>query len=374
MMGGDIMPKIVVGNLFDSDAQTLVNTVNCVGVMGKGIALEFKRRFPDYYRDYVEKCDHHRMQLGHPDLYRSDVHQWIVSFPTKGHWRSATRLSDIQEGLDVLVARYRDWGITSLAVPPLGCGQGQLEWRVVGPTIYRALSKLSVPVILYAPPGTPPSELQPAFLDGTTPSVNQGNYSEKVRPAWVALVEVVKRIEQRKYHHPVGHTTFQKIAYVATECGLPTGLTFTKGTYGPYSAETKGLMTKLVNNGIIHEVPKGKFHAIKPGPTFEDARSEYSLELSGWERELDLLTDLFIRVDSSEAELIATVMFVAKRLAEMENGPVEPKYVVSAVNAWKNTQSVRIRPKDVEYALEFLASRGLADVARNAASDPLRLA
>ncbi|MGQ9779784.1 MAG: macro domain-containing protein, partial [Bacillota bacterium] len=145
------MVRILVGDLFASKAQTLVNTVNCVGVMGKGVALEFKKRFPKMYEDYVRRCKAGLVKLGKPYLYRNLTGPWILNFPTKDHWRSVSRLSDIVQGLEYLVKHYKEWGITSLAVPPLGCGQGQLEWRVVGPTLYRYLNAMDIPVELYAP-------------------------------------------------------------------------------------------------------------------------------------------------------------------------------------------------------------------------------
>src|SRR5215469_8240715 len=131
------MVKVQSGDMFKSKAQTLVNTVNCVGVMGKGIALEFKKRFPDMFEDYVARCRRKEVRLGRPYLFKRLVPPWILNFPTKDDWRSLTKLSDIRLGLEFLEHHYREWGITSLAVPPLGCGLGQLEWRVVGPTLYR---------------------------------------------------------------------------------------------------------------------------------------------------------------------------------------------------------------------------------------------
>ena len=156
------MIKVLIGDLFTSKAQTLVNTVNCIGIMGKGIALEFKKRFPDMFKDYEERCKRKEVKLGKPYLYRRLMLPWILNFPTKGHWRSVTKLADLERGLEYLLAHYKEWGITSLAVPPLGCGEGQLEWRVVGPTLYRYLSRMDIPVELYAPYGTPHEELQRA--------------------------------------------------------------------------------------------------------------------------------------------------------------------------------------------------------------------
>lgn len=164
------MVHVLIGDLFQSKAQTLVNTVNCVGVMGKGVALEFKKRFPEMYEDYVQRCQRKQVKLGQPYVYKTLVPPWILNFPTKDHWRSVSRLEDIVRGLKYLEQHYQEWGIISLAAPPLGCGQGQLEWRIVGPTLYRYLKRLQIPVELYAPYGTPHEELQPTFLEK-----NEGN-------------------------------------------------------------------------------------------------------------------------------------------------------------------------------------------------------
>src|SRR5438067_13930817 len=94
--------KVVIGDLFESDAQTLVNTVNTVGVMGKGIALGFKQRYPEMYEDYVSRCNAGEVALGRPYLYRRPEPPWVINFPTKDHWRSVARLDAIIEGLDYL--------------------------------------------------------------------------------------------------------------------------------------------------------------------------------------------------------------------------------------------------------------------------------
>ena len=238
------MVNVFIADLLESRAQTLVNTVNCVGVMGKGIALEFKKRFPEMYEDYAARCARGQVRLGEPYLYRYLTPPWVLNFPTKDHWRSIARLDDIVRGLEYLIDHYEEWGITSLAVPPLGCGNGQLEWRVVGPTLFRFLKRIDIPVELYAPYGTPHEELLPGFLAHDPPlEVMYSGMPEPrwVQPAWVALVEILKRIEEQPYHWPVGRTIFQKIAYVATALGLPTGLQFERGSYGPFSRELKKL-------------------------------------------------------------------------------------------------------------------------------------
>ncbi len=147
------MVQIVTGDLFMSEAQTLVNAVNCAGVMGKGLALAFKRRFPDMFRDYQSRCARSEVRLGEPYLYRRATPPYILNFPTKDHWRSRSKLEDIVAGVHYLQRQYVEWGITSLAIPALGCGLGQLDWATVGPVLYRLFSEFTIPVTLYAPTG-----------------------------------------------------------------------------------------------------------------------------------------------------------------------------------------------------------------------------
>lgn len=139
------------GDLLESSAQTLVNTINTAGVMGKGLALSFKRRFPDMYRDYVERCERGDVRMGEPYLFTALWPPWILNFPTKRHWKSRSRMSDIEAGLVYLQDRYKNWGITSLAVPPLGCGHGGLQWTAVKPLLLERLAALDIPVELYVP-------------------------------------------------------------------------------------------------------------------------------------------------------------------------------------------------------------------------------
>ena len=327
------MVKILMGDILDSKAQTLVNTVNCVGIMGKGIALKFKEQFPDMFDDYVARCNRNEVRLGKPYLFRRLTPPWILDFRTKGHWRSVSRIEDIVKGLKYLLQHYKEWGIISVAVPPLGCGLGQLEWKIVGPTLYRYLNQLEIPVELYAPYGTPHEELQPEFLDQEIDikPAEPGLAPERVKPAWVALVEILSRLEQEPYHWPVGRTTFQKIVYIATQEGLPTGLHYQKSSYGPFSTELKGVITRLVNNGLIREEQLGRMFAVKVGPTFGDARKAYMSELVKWESIIEKTSDLFMRMQTRQSEVVATVLFAANVVANRKKEEPSEKEVLTEV-------------------------------------------
>jgi len=146
--------QFVQGNLFDSDAEALVNTVNTTGVMGKGIALEFKKRFPNNYEFYRQQCEQGQVQIGKMLVFRTQSlqPQYIINFPTKQHWRGKSKIEYIQRGLDDLVRVVREHEIRSIALPPLGCGQGGLRWEQVKPLIEQAFAPLqNVDVQVYEP-------------------------------------------------------------------------------------------------------------------------------------------------------------------------------------------------------------------------------
>jgi O-acetyl-ADP-ribose deacetylase (regulator of RNase III)/uncharacterized protein YwgA len=338
--------KILIGDILKSQAQTLVNTVNCVGIMGKGIALEFKKRFPKMFKDYLERCKRNEIHAGQPYIYKSLIGPQIVNFPTKEHWKSVSKVSDIEHGLDFLLAHYKQWGITSIAIPPLGCGNGQLEWKVVGPLIYSRAKQMDIPVEVYAPYGTSPAELTESFLENASKFAKANNgtsRSERIpfNPAWVGLVEILHRIKEQPYHWPVGRTIFQKIAYVATQQGLPTGFRYQKSSYGPFSKELKLAESRLINNNLLQEERLGRMFEVKVGPAFKKARKQYKSLLDKYSNVIEKTTDLFIRVDTKQAETIATVIFTCAELKKDQKGSVSEVDVLNAVMEWKQ----RRRPK-----------------------------
>lgn len=351
--------RILVGDILKSNAQTLINTVNCVGVMGKGIALEFKNRFPDMFDDYIQRCKQGEVKPGVPYLYKTLYPPQIINFPTKDHWKSISKVGDIELGLKHLVEHYKEWGITSLAIPPLGCGNGQLEWRVVGPLIYRFVKDISILVEMYAPYGTHPKELTVEFLaQGVDRHKEQAtkNGQSVMNPAWVALVEILARIEQQPYHWPVGRTLFQKIAYVATDEGLPTGLQYQRGSFGPFSSDLKALEAKLVNNGLLQEERRGKMFMVTVGPNFNRIRQKYVPLFDQWNRILDKTADLFTRVNTDQAEIIATVLFAARELKGEVQSPPSETAVLEGVMRWKQKRRPPLDRNTVASTIRNLAT------------------
>ena len=362
--------KILVGDILQSKAQTLINTVNCVGIMGKGIALEFKNRFPEMFKDYAERCERKEVKPGVPYLYKSLLPPQIINFPTKDHWKSVSRIADIERGLQLLVSHYKKWGITSLAIPPLGCGNGQLEWKAVGPLIYRYASQMEIPVELYAPYGTPPRELTSEFLSQTSRVSHNHNgrtVQSAINPAWVALVEILHRIEAQPYHWPTGRTIFQKLAYVATRGGLPTGFVYQRGSFGPFSEDLKNAEAKLVNNNLIQEVRYGKMFLVKTGPNFDRVRKDFQVSFDKWMPIIEKTTDLFMRVNTDQAEVIATVMFAADAL-KMNNRAVPTEVeVFEAVLRWKQKRRPPLDETAVASTIRNLGMLRWLDVRPDAA-------
>ena len=357
------MVDVLIGDLFESEAQTLVNTVNCVGVMGKGVALGFKKHFPEMFKDYAAKCEAGQVKLGKPYVYHSLIPPSVLNFPTKDHWRSVANIQDIVEGLQYLQAHCEEWGIKSLAVPPLGCGEGQLEWRVVGPTLYRHLGQLGIPVELYAPYGTPIEQLSDEFLGESADLALAGPGQGRVLPGWVALVRILARLEIEPYHWPVGRTMLQKIAYFATESGLPTKLTYSKGSYGPFAQNLKFRITQLVNNGLIREETVGNMFEVKVGPTFHDAIRTYEADLEKFDPIVDKVADLFLRIRTTkQAEIAATVHFAAGSLAkETQKSPSEAE-VLSHVMEWKKGRKPLLDETEVATTIRNLAILGWIEV------------
>lgn len=148
------MPRIhyLKGDIFNSRAQVIVNTVNCKGVMGKGLALAFKQKYPDMFAAYERDCQTGKLQIGRPTLYQKST-PWILNFPTKNHWRFPSKLEYIEKGLIFFTRQYKKAGITSIAFPKLGAQNGQLSWDEVGPLMARYLSQINIDVFIYIAEG-----------------------------------------------------------------------------------------------------------------------------------------------------------------------------------------------------------------------------
>ncbi len=140
------------GNIFESNAQVIVNTVNCQGVMGKGLALAFKQRYPAMFPVYQQECKTGRLRIGRPSLYKEST-PWILNFPTKDSWKANSRIEYLEKGLEYFITNYKKAGISSIAFPKLGAQNGKLAWDEVGPLMAKYLSDLEIDVYVYIAEG-----------------------------------------------------------------------------------------------------------------------------------------------------------------------------------------------------------------------------
>ena len=233
------MIRYTTGNLLDSGADALVNTVNTVGVMGKGIALMFKEAFPENFRAYEAACRDKKVELGHMFVTkRSDMlgPHWIINFPTKSHWRFPSQLSWIDRGLSDLRSVIEAEHIKSIAIPPLGAGNGGLDWKSVRPLIETRLSNLDAEIIVYEPTSKYQNVAKRAGV-------------EKLTPARALIAELVRRYSVLGLECTL--LEIQKLAWF-TQVGIaicrledPLKLKFQAHRYGPYSANLQHMLNAL---------------------------------------------------------------------------------------------------------------------------------
>ncbi len=229
------MIKYMKGDLLQSEADALVNTVNCVGVMGRGIALQFKKQFPDNFKVYKKACDKGEVQPGR--MFIVKCHEllgprYIINFPTKRHWKGKSRVEDIDKGLRSLKEEISQLGIRSIAIPPLGSGLGGLNWQDVRTRIDALLGDIpEVQIFVYEPSGTPE-----IVKNIEIPSMTPG------RAVLVALMEQYLAGLMDPF---VSLLEVHKLMYFMQEAGEPLDLQFRKGHYGPYAENLRHVLNAV---------------------------------------------------------------------------------------------------------------------------------
>lgn len=342
------MIETVDGNLLQADVDALVNTVNTEGVMGKGIALQFRRAYPAMYEDYRAACQAGVVKIGSMLVWETNAAtgpRYIINFPTKRQWRAPSRLSYVEDGLVDLVRVIDELGIRSIAVPPLGAGNGHLPWSQVRPTIEGALSGLKdVHVLLYQPNGAPdPRQMTTA----TAPRALTENRA--------AFVDVVGRYLLGLMDFRPSLIEVQKLAYFLQEAGQPLRLSFGHGTYGPYAdklrqvlIETEGVYTVGFGDGT--DRPMGSSLELMPG-----ALQQAAARLAGCfdtRRRIDRVMELTSGFDSMHGmELLGTVHWLVKHEGA---DPADSGEVARLVGEWSPRKAKLFARGDVGIALQHL--------------------
>ena len=319
------MIRYVQGDILKADADALVNTVNCVGVMGRGIALQFKRAFPENFAAYAAACKRGDVQPGRMLVVETGQltrPRYVVNFPTKRHWKGKSRLADIDAGLDALVADVRRLHLRSIAIPPLGCGLGGLDWAEVRPRIERAFGALpEVRVLVYEPSG-PPSAADMAR--STDPP--------KMTPGRAVLVGLMERYLGGLLDPSVSLLEVHKLMYFMQEAGEPLRLEYEKATYGPYARNLGHVLAKIEGHLVSGYADGGdapdKLLALVPGAAADAAA--FLVEHPETRARFDRVTELVDGFETSFGmELLATVHWVEKR-----DNLTDGDEIANAVWAW----------------------------------------
>jgi O-acetyl-ADP-ribose deacetylase (regulator of RNase III) len=334
------------GDILKDDAEALVNTVNCVGVMGRGIALQFKRAFPTNYKVYQSACRRGDVQPGRMlvvETNRLTNPRYIINFPTKRHWRGKSRMADIVSGLDALVAVIRDRGIRSVSLPPLGSGLGGLDWRDVKPRIESAMARLEgVQIRVYEPQS---ADRLPALPNGKVPSMTAGR---------AALVSLMHAYLKALMDPVVALLEVHKLMYFMQEAGEPLRLVYAKAPYGPYAENLRHVLQAVegyyVSGYSGADSPTTELRLV-PGAV-EEATAAIR-ENSTTRRRLERVVDV---VDGFETphglELLSTVHWVVTREHPASRGDV-----VALVHSW-NARKSRFTPAQIDLAVNTLLTKG----------------
>lgn len=340
------MIKESSGNLLNADADALINTVNTEGVMGKGIALQFKKAYPAMYEAYRKAAKAGDVRLG-------TVHVWptgqmtgpkyVINFPTKGHWKSNSKLKDIENGLVDLIDVIRELGIESIAVPPLGCGNGGLDWTDVAPKIVAAFNEVpDVEVLLFPPAGSPAA----ADIVTATPR-------PAMNPNRAALVEILHRYAIQALMAP-GQIEAQKLLYFLQVAGQPLQLNFAKHHYGPYADNLRHVLN-LVEGHFISGFGDGSSRVADAEPltVLPDAAAEAEQMLANDHdaaSRIDRVLQLAEGFESAYGlELLSTVHFIASSIPDATDDEI-----LHSVWAWSPRKARMFTEDHLRIALETL--------------------
>lgn len=344
-----------VGNIIEADAEALVNTVNIVGVMGKGVALQFKLAFPEMFKAYQRACRSHEVQLGKMFVYVqpsiSGPDRIIINFPTKNHWRENSQISYIKDGLKSLIQEVKNRKIKSIAIPPLGCGMGGLNWAEVYPLIRESFHEIpDVRVIIYPPQST--SNPKDLIINTSKPGLNW------IRANIIRLLGKYCELDYR-----LSLLEVHKLLYFFQESGeKELRLKYVKREYGPFSENLKHLLerfeghyTKGLTDGSTN--PKKSItlipSAISDANTYIEVNKGFNPES---EMRIQRVLQLIEGFETPYGlELLATVHWV---ICHDGIGSDDVDSVIQAVHSWSNRKHNVMRSNHIKIAWGALKDNG----------------
>lgn len=336
------------GNILTDDADALVNTVNCVGVMGRGIALQFKNAFPDNFKAYAAACQRQEVRPGRMFVFATGQITrplYIINFPTKRHWRGRSRIEDIESGLVSLVDVIRELGIRSVAIPPLGSGLGGLPWSEVKSRIMAAIAPLTtVRVTVYEPDGAP-----------VTTDLPHSRAVPRMTAGRAALVGLMSRYLGGLLDPSVTLLEVHKLMYFMQEAGEPLKLTFRKAPLGPYAENLRHVLN-AVEGHLVAGYRDGGDEPSKELTLVPQAVEDAMDFLEGHEatrHRFDRVAELVSGFESPAGlELLATVHWVLQH-DEVRS----PESVIDCVHGWSGHKRM-FSARQIHLAADVLAQEG----------------
>lgn len=344
------MIEFTTGDILQADAEAIVNTVNCVGIMGRGIALQFKNAFPDNFKAYQAACAREEVQPGKMFMFETRTltnPKFIVNFPTKRHWKGKSRIEDIDSGLQALVEEIRARGIRSIAIPPLGSGLGGLDWTDVRPRIVEALRGLNdLQVMVFEP--------------NSAPVATKSREVPTMSPGRAALVVLMHRYLNGLMDPFVSLLEVHKLLYFMQEAGEPLKLKYAKAPYGPYAENLRHVLNAVEGHLVSGYEDGGdapdKQIELVPGAV-KDAEAFLADKRETVAR-FDRVANLVEGFETPFGlELLATVHWVMKH----ESATIADD-AVSKVYAW-NERKNRFSPRQIGIAFDTLQAHGWLNAA-----------
>jgi O-acetyl-ADP-ribose deacetylase (regulator of RNase III) len=347
--GKAIVIEYTSGDILKDDSEALVNTVNCVGVMGRGIALQFKKAWPENFKAYEAACNRQEVRPGTVLVFDTGCltpPRYIINFPTKRHWRSKSRMEDIEAGLLALVEEIRARHIRSIALPPLGSGLGGLDWPQVRERIAQALAALpAVQVRVYEPKGAPDADkMHPARA---VPQMTAGR---------AALLGLMQRYLQGMLDPFISLLEVHKLMYFMQEAGEQLRLRYVQAPYGPYAENLRHVLHAIEGHYVSGYADGGdapdKLLTLVPGAV-DQADAFLKMHVATHDR-FARVSNLVEGFESSFGmELLSTTHWILSR--DMPLHCLE--LVVEKVYAW-SPRKRQFTPRQIEIAVDVLTNQG----------------
>lgn len=329
------------GDILREDVEAIVNTVNCVGIMGRGLALQFKNKFPQNFKEYQLACTNKEVQLGKMFVHQTGQlinPKYIINFPTKGHWKQNSKIEDISNGLDDLITIIEKYSIKSIAIPPLGSGLGGLDWKMVKKLIEEKLKNINCTVILFEP-------LEQKIEKSITKEI------PKMTAGRAALIGLMDRYLKGLMDPFISLIEVHKLMYFMQESGEELRLKYKKAQFGPYADNLRHVLNTIEGHFISGyedggDAPTKQLKLIPKA--VEDAKNY----LTNKKNTNENFVKVAKLVDGFETpfglELLSTVHWVVKN----ENAS-NLEEVISKIYNW-NERKKQFSRKQIQIALDTL--------------------